>query len=281
MASLKESTRLVLIPSVIRCGAFDNTILDSPEAVMCCFCLEVVFPMQGCLIRPCEHVFHAGCFIEDFRVNNTTQARTSNHNGIPDTFESETDQPIEDIEYTPPNNATTVTFNNASPTVDITAIQRHASPAPVERSEGASVDTPDTSDDLSIAQIPGAGIQIDESTSSPPQSTGRTNDNRRNACTARRNQLVQLLIKDMMNSEQGENFIDLQDRMEVRHNDILQRIRDLYYEFEHAEVDANNAFHHAVLVIFRFGEAIDHRYITLLSVNGNNHNASVALNREI
>lgn len=67
----------------------------------------------------------------------------------------------------------------------------------------------------------------------------------------------------------------------MRHNDILQRIRDLYYESERAEVDANNAFHHAVLAIFRFGEAIDHRYITLLSVNGNDHNARVALNREI
>lgn len=93
----------------------------------------------------------------------------------------------------------------------------------MERSEEASVDTPDTSDDLSIAQIsrrrnPNRLARptnlIDEYTSSPPQSTGRTNgtnDNRRNACTARRNQLVQLLIKDLMNSEQGENFIDLQE----------------------------------------------------------------------
>jgi len=71
-----------------------------------------------------------------------------------------------------------------------------------------------------------------------PQSTGRTNDNRRNACTARRNQLVQLLIKNLMNSEQDENFIDLQDRVEVRHNDIVQRIYDLYYESERAEVNA-------------------------------------------
>lgn len=168
---------------------------------------------------------------------------------------------MEDIEYTPPNNATTETFNNASLTVDITASQRHASPAHVERSEGAGVDTPYTSDDLSIAQIsmrrnPNRLARptnlIDEYTSSPPQSTGMTNgtnENRRNACTVRRNQLVQLLIKDLMNSEQVENFIDLQDRVEVRHDDILQRIRDLYYESERAEVDTNNALHHAVLAI--------------------------------
>ncbi|CAB4376720.1 unnamed protein product [Rhizophagus irregularis] len=113
------------------------------------------------------------------------------------------------------------------------------------------------------------------------QSTDRvTNNTRRITRTERRNQLVQLFIQDL-NTEQGENFIGLQDRMEVRHNDILQRIRDLYFESERAEVNANNAFHLAVSTIFRFGEAIKDMYMALLSENGNNHNARVALNREI
>ncbi|RGB24833.1 hypothetical protein C1646_676071 [Rhizophagus diaphanus] len=86
--------------------------------------------------------------------------------------------------------------------------ERHASPAPVERSEEASVDTPDTSNYLSIAQI----FQAQESKSTK----------------------TSLIL------------------VEVRHNDILQRIRDLYYLSERAEV-----------------------------VNGNDHNARVALNREI
>ncbi|CAG8732109.1 21749_t:CDS:2, partial [Rhizophagus irregularis] len=128
----------------------------------------------------------------------------------------------------------------------------------------------------------------DESTSrrstrrvSRSQSTDRvTNNTRRITRTERRNQLVQLFIQDL-NTEQGENFIGLQDRMEVRHNDILQRIRDLYFESERAEVNANNAFHLVVSTIFCFGEAIKDMYMALLSENGNDHNARVALNREI
>ncbi|CAB4487971.1 unnamed protein product [Rhizophagus irregularis] len=110
----------------------------------------------------------------------------------------------------------------------------------------------------------------DESTSrrstrrvSRSQSTDRVmNNTRRITRTERRNQLVQLFIQDL-NTEQGENFIGLQDRMEVRHNDILQRIRDLCIDY------------------FSFGEAIKDMYMALLSENGNDHNARVALNREI
>jgi hypothetical protein len=133
----------------------------------------------------------------------------------------------------------------------------------------------------------------DEFISSPPdQSTNTTNDTavllaspisafgRRNVRTERRNQLVQLFIH-VLNTEQSENDIDLQGQVGARTNDILQRIYDLYYESKRAEVNANKAFHLAVSTIFRFGEAIKDRYTTLLSENGNDHNARVALNREI
>jgi hypothetical protein len=62
MASLKESTRLALRIVLSNAPHLITDGIDSPEAVVCCFCLEEAFPMQGCLIRPCEHVFHASCY---------------------------------------------------------------------------------------------------------------------------------------------------------------------------------------------------------------------------
>jgi len=166
-----------------------------------------------------------------------------------------------------------------------------------------SVNTSDTSapsglDNPSIPQVnrcrnPNRSARptnlTDEFISSPPsQSTVRTTNDtsvsafgRRNDRTERRNQLVKLFIQDLLNPEQGEDIIDLQGRVDARPNDILQRIYDLYYESERAEVNANKAFHLAVSTIFRFGEAIKDRYTTLLSENGNDHNARVALNRKI
>lgn len=176
-----------------------------------------------------------------------------------------------------PNNATTETSANASNT-----------------------SAPEGGDNPSIPQVnrrrnPYRSARptnlTDEFISSPPdQSTDTTNDTAElpasptsgiNARTERRNQLVQLLIQDLLNTEQGEDVVDLQGQAVARPNDILQRIYDLYYESERAEVNANKAFHLAVSAIFRFGEAIKDRYTTLLSENGNDHNARVALNREI
>ncbi|RIA90147.1 hypothetical protein C1645_770673 [Glomus cerebriforme] len=289
MASLKESTRITLRIVSSNAPQFIIDGIDSPETVVCCFCFDKVTPMQGCVIRPCDHVFHASCFIEDFCHNNTSRCPECRSDYLYEPFATGTSpQPMESIEYIGP----VLHPDNTSSTVDFTANPPYVSP---------SLDTLDTSvNPISQIQIssmtrrrnPNRSARpinlTDESTSrrstrrvSRSQSTDRvTNNTRRITRTERRNQLVQLFIQDL-NTEQGENFIGLQDRMEVRHNDILQRIRDLYFESERAEVNANNAFHLAVSTIFRFGEAIKDMYMALLSENGNDHNARVALNREI
>ncbi|PKY23318.1 hypothetical protein RhiirB3_471360 [Rhizophagus irregularis] len=239
MASLKESTRIALRIVSSNASQFIINGIDSPETVVCCFCFDEVTPMQGCVIRPCDHVFHASCFIENFCHNNTSRCPECHSDYLYEPFTSGTSpQPMESIEYTGPgflpDNTLTVTSDNTS----------------------------------SIGCPP--GIAADRV----------MNNARRNTRTECRNQLVQLFIQDL-NTEQGEDAIDLQGQADVRPNDILQQIYDLYYESERAEVNANNAFHLAVSTIFRFGEAIKDMYMALLSENGNDHNARVALNREI
>ncbi|GES95442.1 hypothetical protein GLOIN_2v1482557 [Rhizophagus clarus] len=273
MASLKESTRIALRIVSSNAPQFIIDGIEPPETVVCCFCFDEVTPIQGCVIRPCDHVFHASCFIEDFCHNNTSRCPECRSDYLYEPLTTGTSpQPMESIEYTGPglfpDNTSTMTFDNTSSTTDITTNPPYISP------------------NLDTSVNPISQIQISRMTRSTQrvswsQSTDRAmNNTRRITHTERRNQLVRLFIQDL-NTEQGENFIGLQDQVEVRHNEILQRIYDLYYESERAEVNANNAFHLAVSTIFRFGEAIKDIYMTLLSENGNDHSARVALNREI
>src|ERR1051325_7330019 len=116
MSSLKESTRLAL--RIVSSDAPQLIIdrIDSPELVVCCFCLEEIFPLQGCVIRPCEHVFHALCFLKDFYHNKISRCPECRCEYLYNPFSSETSpQPMEGIEDTGSslsNNATTETLTS-------------------------------------------------------------------------------------------------------------------------------------------------------------------------
>ncbi|CAB5185002.1 unnamed protein product [Rhizophagus irregularis] len=259
MASLKESTRIALRIVSSNASQFIINGIDSPETVVCCFCFDEVTPMQGCVIRPCDHVFHASCFIENFCHNNTSRCPECHSDYLYEPFTSGTSpQPMESIEYycELPIYCTSTSLN--------------------------TLDTSVNSISKSISKAYQSNRRIFIPKGCPPGIAADRvmNNARRNTRTECRNQLVQLFIQDL-NTEQGEDAIDLQGQADVRPNDILQQIYDLYYESERAEVNANNAFHLAVSTIFRFGEAIKDMYMALLSENGNDHNARVALNREI
>jgi hypothetical protein len=90
--------------------------IDSPETVVCCFCLEEVFPLHGCVIRPCEHVFHADCFLKDFSHNQISRCPECRCEYLYEPFSSEAiPQPMEGIEDTGPAFAFSISGSTSLP----------------------------------------------------------------------------------------------------------------------------------------------------------------------